>query len=215
MNFFKSAHFILTLFFLVCVIAFFTAIKATLSLNARAESLQQEVLRLEETITPLRFKITARTAGSISLEVRFYDLSGRECGKRSLTVPGRELHIDVSVVSMPALQGAEGKNAYLFFPYAVFSEQIAAEDGFSLLGAYEADGFPALYSGGENKAALSPASGAELSSLFSRIKAGDSTAKDFGSSVHDIKEITGFKLGAVYTVLCHPHTGGVEIVQGK
>ena len=32
-------------------------------------------------------------------------------------------------------------------------------------------------------------------------------------AVHELKNISRFKKGFVYNVLCHPHTGGIEIVK--
>lgn len=33
----------------------------------------------------------------------------------------------------------------------------------------------------------------------------------YGSAVHDMQGISEFKKGYVYSVVCHPHTGGIEI----
>ncbi len=188
-------------------------------IGARAgtiRSLEAQIARMEETIVPVRFKVTARTQNSISADLRFYDLSGNTVGKRSVTVRGQELHIDVAAYSV-------AEHSWLFFPYAVFSDEIAPADGVLLSDAYDDEGFPLLYAklpAQKKQAAADEAFKESLTAVFSVVK-GDAAAENerllqenqaFGSAVHDIKELSGFKVGVVYRILCHPHTGGAEIV---
>jgi hypothetical protein len=36
-------------------------------------------------------------------------------------------------------------------------------------------------------------------------------AEQFGSAVHNMPGISEFKKGYTYSIVCHPHTGGIEI----
>ena len=122
--FFRKA----VLFLAVLLVLFlsFLAFRCQLAVSGRRLlELKAQEEGLTETVTPVRFKLTARTADSISADFRFYDSSGAQTGKRSVTLPGQELHIDLAVY-------ARADGSYSFLPYAVFSDRVAAADGILL-----------------------------------------------------------------------------------
>ena len=45
--------------------------------------------------------------------------------------------------------------------------------------------------------------------------AASSETEQHGVAVHDLKSVSEFKKGFVYKVVCHPHSGGIEIVKMK
>lgn len=175
------------------------------TLENKKAVLEEQIAVLKEEYFPMRFRIT-REGGAISVEMKFLDTDGNEAGKAQFDIAGSELFIDVAAVCL-------NEGAYLFFPYRAFTDEIAPIDGVPLCGEYDEGGFPLIYrsAGSKGKAAAS----SQLSQVFSSIKDGtfifDKIAH--GNAVHDMKELSGFKSGFVYDVLCHPHTGAVEVVQ--
>lgn len=213
-------------------------------------ALEERVASLQEEYSPMRFRITradGSTAGGIGesstatdssgktvalgengsgdamvVEMKFLDTDGNVVNTMKATLQGGELFIYVSVVQLK-------DGAYLFFPYKVFTDEIAPIDGIPLYDEYDADGFPAIYGdnfrqeGGNGLTSKwwaafsksSPIMSSMLMEIFCSIKDGTFIfdKNNHGNAVHDMKELSGFKSGFVYRVVCHPHTGAVEVVR--
>ena len=173
--------------------------------KSRIESLQNEISALKEEIIPVRFKITEKTESSVTVEIRFYDVSGKEVAARNLKMNGTELTFDFRVVK---LKNNKSSDTYLFFPEKVFTDRIPPAEGRIISGEYNTNNFPAIYEDGgfsENDRNI-------VSDLYNVILNNEPVIiEHFGSAVHDLKTINELKTGFVYKIACHQSSGGVEI----
>ena len=106
--------------------------------------------------------------------------------------------------------------------YNVFDDgKIIGPSGKELKWHYDKDGYPAIYSNleGHSKEDLDKDS---VIAIYTEVKDYFTLAKDsmtesmknmHGVAVHDLQSLADFKIGFVYQLLCHPHSGGVEIVR--
>ena len=173
--------------------------------KARIESLQNEISVLKEEIIPVRFKIIEKTDSSVTVEMRFYDISGKEVSGKSLKMNGTELTFDFRVVK---LKNNKKTDTYLFFPEKVFTDRIPPAEGRIISGEYNNNNFPAIYEEGgfsENDRNV-------VGELYNVILNNEPVIiEHFGSAVHDLRTINELKTGFVYKIACHQSSGGVEI----
>ena len=173
--------------------------------NAKIESLQNEISALKEELIPLRFKITEKTDTSVSVEMRFYDVNGKEVAIRNIKMNGTELTFDFRVVK---LKNNNNSDTYLFFPEKMFTDRIPPAEGKIITGEYNNNNFPAIYENGgfsENDRTI-------VSNLYNVILNNEPVIiEHFGSAVHDLKTINELKTGFVYKIACHQSSGGIEI----
>lgn len=180
--------------------------------------------RLSSETVPVKFMILSREGGQIKARLRLYDLAGRELAVVEKSWPGRELYIDMLLVptqtgpasSSASKTGPGTSQAWLAFPYRVFTDSLPAASGTLLFDDYESAGFPEVLGGVE----WSARERASLKSLFAAARrnaarglpASDSVKGAYGSAVHEAATLSHFDLATVYKVVCRVK-GGVEIVE--
>ena len=131
---------------------------------------------------------------------------------------GNELHFDFEVIQF-------SDKAFIFFPCGVYTDTMAQINEAKIFGDYEKKGFPRIYNGmlfydkdgkpldEEGKSQIKE----QLSNYFAIACKGGSVSQteQHGVAVHDLQTLSEFKKGFVYKVVCHPHSGGIEIVPMK
>ena len=180
---------------------------------------QEKIIRLEERIAfmkeecvPLRFEVLKHKDSEIEVELAAYDcLTGRKTGEsRVFSLRGEELFVDFQIIRL-------SDDDFVFFPSGLYTDIMAMEDAEKLFSLYDENGFPSIYRGlidglpEDEQKELE----LQLSQYFAMIKEGwqGSSSGQYGTSVHDLKSVEKYKKGFTYKVLCHPHTGGMEIVK--
>jgi hypothetical protein len=191
---------------------------------------EKELQELKDVLIPLRFREVERIDNKIKAEFYFYsyleddidrsfmsDVFEKEQPLNSLTVEldGRELFIDC--LRFVEKQGSLFKHDVNWtFPYRVFTDSVAPDDGVLIYGAYDSDGFPSIYDALD----LDAEAKRRASEIFSHIKRyGDLGPEDelrkviSGNAVHDLSgEVLRFQAGKWYDLVVHIKKGGVEYV---
>ncbi len=196
--------------FLVCILAsLFLGLRIG-GQKAAIAHLEDQIGYLESGVIPLRFMILSRSEESISARFRFYDADGSEVRSFERSWRGSELFIDSVVVSL-------GKG-HLVFPSKVFTNATAPRGGTELFPYYDSDGFPSIY----GHTGLDKKGRATFSDLFGKVKRlerNPEESKDaeglsgvYGNAVHDLRQLGGFEVGAVYALVVRP-TGGIELIR--
>lgn len=171
-------------------------------------SLQNDISRMKDEIIPIRFKILGKKDNTYVIQIRFYDLNDKETANCKLSITGQELNFDFSVIK-PSIFSTQDKT-YLYFPIKIFTDSMAPENGIDLVNLYSKNGFPSVYNGLE----LTDESKKSLSGLFYLVSKNEKVSDfSYGNSVHDIRSVSNFKTGFVYDIVCHTHSGGIEIVK--
>lgn len=156
---------------------------------------------LKEEAVPVKFVIRKRENQNIRVAVKFIDMEGKEITKIEHVLVGEELSFDFVVI--------EVKNRYVAFPYKLFSDQVAADNGLSLIPYYDNEGFPEVFNSSEMNHDLRQA----LSGVFAVIKSNktNSLTNQFGNMVHDFAKFRQFTPETVYKIVTHTK-GGIEVV---
>lgn len=180
--------------------------------------LEDQIQYLEEDFTPLKFEITEKNAGSMLVKIKFYDITGKECGNTEVNLKGEELNFDVETVQF-------SNGSYLFFPKGVYTSSMKIADEVLVCSVYGNEGFPLIYRGMEMRNKDGKALdrqgeeqvNTQLSSLYGSVCNGlaISSTENHGVSVHELLSISEFKKGCVYRIMCHPAKGGIEIVRDR
>lgn len=173
--------------------------------------LENIIAELKQELVPLKFKVLKSSENEIEIETSFYDLEDKCFAKKQLKLDGEELFFDFQVIKLD-------KNNYMFFPTKVYTNLMAPENGIDLTNFYNNKGFPEIYNklenflSDENKKTYS-AYKEKIVSVFNYVREDnlDFIDEQFGNAVHDMKEISKFKKGYSYKIICHPHTGSIEI----
>ena len=180
--------------------------------------LEEQVTYLTEEFTPMEFEISKYDDGEIKLKTVFYDLEGEKVGNQTLKLMGNELNFDFQVINI-------APESYIFFPCGLYTDEMAIADSEKVFDAYNKNDFPRIYSGitevkDKDGKEINKASKKEITdqlSLYFKLTMDGVTefseADTHGVAVHDIKNVSSFKKGFVYKVVCHPHTGAIEIVK--
>ena len=165
----------------------------------------------------MKFEIVKKSTSSTEIKVAFYDISGNLIGTSTVTIPAGEIHLDTRVVQL-------AEKSFIFFPYGFYTDEIALKDAIKIYNYYDKNDYPLIYTGIENLLnnnleELGEKSKEniinELKTTFKEVKkSGYETDKvSHGIAIHELQSIVDFRLGYIYKVLCHPHTGAVEIVE--
>jgi hypothetical protein len=167
--------------------------------------LEQKIHFLKEVTTPIRFMILEKDTGNINFVIKFLDQDNTEFNKDTISIRGQELSFDFYVVPVKDTLDREVKVA---FPYKIFTNKIAPENGISLFKYYDDEGFPQVFfskSGDEDYIRL-------MSELFTKVKNKDTEEIKgiFGSMVQDIRYQNEFMPGKAYEIIVHTK-GGIEI----
>jgi hypothetical protein len=190
--------------------------------RGRIASMEENILALQDETVPLRFMVSARAEGRLSLRLRLYDLAGVEYASGDYELEGELLFLD--------FLAAPFGQSWLAFPYRIFTERVAPAQGLDLsalvMPGYSAPGESgaagAAQSGGGSADAFLPLSHAggpfdeaglaELGRLYAALLGGEPVKGSFGNAVHDLAELRRFELGAVYKVVVRKK-GGIEVME--
>jgi hypothetical protein len=167
--------------------------------------LEQKIHFLKAETTPIRFLILEKDTGSIKFVIKFLDQDNLEFIKDTITLKGQELSFDFYVVPVKDSLNREVKVA---FPYKLFTNKIAPENGLSLFNYYDDEGFPQVFFSknvDDDYIRL-------MTELFTKVKNKDTEDIKgvFGSMVQDIQFQNEFMPGNAYEIIVHTK-GGIEI----
>lgn len=168
----------------------------------RIEKLQAKIDFLKEETTPLRFKILSKEDSMITFALKFYDADNNEIQRYEQKLEGTQLSFDF--VELPM------NDKYIAFPYKIFTDKIAPEDGLLLYDLYDVDGFPQIFNSSEIDSDVKEG----LTYVFELLKANKTEELDgvFGSMVQDVKKYNEFIENQIYKIVIHTK-GGIEIIQ--
>ena len=165
--------------------------------------LEKNISHLKEETTPIRFKVTKRKNGKVTVVFAFYDADNKRIKKGiQKTFTGNEISFDFYVY--------QTQNKYIAFPYKVYTDSIAPNQGDDLIVYYDKAGFPQIF----NKKNMNKDLRFGLEALFEKVKNGEITKdeKYFGNMVHDLAGVKEFRIGHTYKIITHTK-GGIEIVE--
>jgi hypothetical protein len=186
--------------------SYFIFSKITQNQRKKIASLEQKISALQNENVPLRFKILEKTDDNMKIAVKFFDSKGNDIKRMVYDIKGNELQFDFIVIKL------KDKESNLVFPYKIYSDKIAPDNGIKLAESYTVNGFPQIFFNGDSY----PDS--ELDSffieIFDKILKDKITAEDdyFGSMVHDIPEYRSFKTNTVYKIVTRIK-GGIEVIE--
>lgn len=196
------------------ILIFFGAIKCCLSgTEKKILELSEQIETLKEDFVPMQFEIVKKKDSEIKVKVVFCDvITGKKVSKaKTYSLYGDELNLDFQVIRL-------SKKNYVFYPSGLYTDKIPLAESERLHDLYDKNGFPSIYRGLVDpliEKADRDNLTKELKNYYEIVKSGVETQSknQYGTAVHDLKTIRQFKKGVVYSVLCHPHTGGIEIVK--
>jgi hypothetical protein len=115
------------------------------TLEATLSNLQSERKVLELTAT----RVETQGKDRINVNMKFYawspvDEKDVESGEQVLTVEGKTLYVDFGVINFKYAQVESGDKINIAFPYQLFSDKVAADNGETLL--FTKDGLPLTFS---------------------------------------------------------------------
>lgn len=186
--------------FLVCMVILF--VSCNQKQIEKIAQLEDQIRLLETEIMPMKFKIKDKNPEELDVIIQFYDVNRNKIGeKQNIKIKGSELHFDFQVRKI--------NSQYLIFPYAVFSDLIAPEEGLKIYSAYNKSDFPEIYNGMTTDASVNKI----LKELYQSSVNDLQTSKNCSKvSVHDLSGHKSFKKNIEYKVIFHPGTGAVEIL---
>jgi len=164
------------------------------------KTLEDSIAELQAEYVPLKFMIIARDAQSLTVRFRLYNLAGDELGLVETSLPGRQLFFD--------FLAAPRKTGWLIFPYRIFTDRMAPEQGTHLEAIVCPAGIPLTYTGGN----FSSEALQELGALYRSLVRGDPIPGAFGNAVHDVAELSSFNVNVVYKIVARKK-GGIEILE--
>lgn len=164
--------------------------------------LEEKIEQIKSETVPLKFIILERDSNTIRFVIKFIDVAGNTISKDTLKLEGSELSLDFYSVPL-------NDDYYIAFPYKVFTDVIAPDDGILLYDYYNVNGFPQIYANDEYDDDVREG----LQQLFELILAGHETEIEgqFGNMVHDLKHIQQFRTNEVYKVVSRTK-GGIEVM---
>jgi hypothetical protein len=187
----------------------------------------QELKSLKEVSVPVRFIITDRANGKIKGEMQFYSIimddidkndmeyrinDGTLLASQPFELEGVEFFIDF--LKYEEKLGQFAHSVYWVFPFRIYTDRIAPDQGTPIYDYYNSNKFPAVY----NSFNLDEDKKQILSQYYSEImQFGDLMDNDLkkritGNVVHDLKNVANFKLNRWYDVAVHTKTGNVEYI---
>jgi hypothetical protein len=186
------------------------------SQKERIAYLEGAASNLKAQTVPLKFMVLSRDGGAIKARIKLLDLSGQEVAVIEKSWPGRELYIDMLLEPVRTLRQGQAADAWLAFPYRVFTDEVSAASGSLLFDAYDTGGFPGVlegapWSSGERKA-LAAAFADARRKAAAGLPAADASKGVFGSAAHEVSGISSFEVGIVYKLICRAK-GGIEIAE--
>ena len=187
---------------LIIVLIVITIYFGTQIQEKKIVKLENKIELLKTETIPFRFKILEKTEDEIRFVIKFYDLDNNVISREEFKLKGEELSFDFYVIPI--------KDRYIAFPYKIFTNKIAPENGKTLFSLYEKNNFPQIYYSKN----IDPELKTGLKDLFSKIKTSNIQELEgiYGSGIQDIKGIHEFKQNQIYKIITHTK-GGIEIIE--
>lgn len=182
----------------------------------RIKDLEKLISHLKEETVPMEFKVIKDSKGEKEIQVRFFDLDNKEAGiSDTISIEGDDLYFEFLTIRLD-------DDNWMYFPERIYSNRIAPDQGISLLKYYDKNNYPEIYSNFEKfideneiNSKLVNEYREKIQFVFEKVKAHDyeNIAEMFGNTVHDLRkqDILSFKKGFTYQVICHTHTGSLEV----
>jgi hypothetical protein len=189
---------------------------------------KQQLQELKEVSVPVRFRITDRANGKIKGEMQFYSIimddidkndmeyriegGGTLLASQNFELEGAEFFIDF--LKYQEKSGLFAHPVYWVFPFRIYTDHIAPDQGTPIYGCYKSNDFPAVYNGFN----LDEDKKQNLSRYYAEImQYGDLMGDDLkkrvtGNAVHDMQKIASFQLNRWYDAAVHTKTGNIEYV---
>jgi len=198
----KKIFIIISIIIIVIVAAIYFFDILNTGQQKKIELLEQKISLLKKENIPLRFKITDREDDKITLVMKFYDAEDNVVKRVTQEIEGREVHFDFLIFKI--------KDQNLIFPYKIYSDLIAPDNGIIITEHYTVDEFPQIFFYKDMDKELKEF----MTEIFNKIKNNNYDSKDnyFGSAVHDIPEFMSFKTNKIYSIVTRTK-GGIEIIQ--
>ncbi|MEA2042035.1 MAG: hypothetical protein U9N85_05730 [Bacteroidota bacterium] len=192
---------ILSIITILIVFYFFFSISSCKQ-KEKIASLEQKIDLLKAEYSPIRFKIIEKENNTIDVAIKFYNSDDKVIRRVNKSIKGNELSFDFYVIPV--------KGRYLAFPYKIFSDQIAPDDGELITQYYDSEDFPEIF----DSKLINKTLKAGLTAVFRKVKSNDFDPDDkyFGNTVHDISKLKEYKTGQVYRVVTHTK-GGIEVIE--
>lgn len=171
----------------------------------KIQVLEKNITELKEEYIPVRFVKTTKK-NKIYVNVSFYNKEDKKIGTKKITFQhGNEIFFDFKTVTI-------NSNVTIFFPYMIFTDMIAPENGEKLYDEYSKSTDQQKLYNFEDKEVLNL-----VNEYFRKIINNEAFDTDTvkGSGVHDLAGIRSFVDGKTYEIVCHNKTGGIEIVEEK
>jgi hypothetical protein len=196
--------------------------------KGREQKKRQQLETLKEILIPIRFIITQRDQGKIRTEFRFYSIvmedinekdvaefaEGREINSAVYELEGTELFIDCLKFQENAgfFSFVPDHQVYWVFPYRLFTDYIAPDEGVPIFSCYDEEGFPGIYREfpGLDRELLSRAYGNIKE--YGEISDSDLRNRITGNAVHDMNRIARFRMDNWYDLVVHIKKGTIEFV---
>jgi len=165
---------------------------------------EKNIDELKKEYYPMHFAITEKKQNingqTISGRFVFFTANNERIGEpHSFKIMGNELFFDFVVVPITA-------NLKMVFPYSIFSDIIAPDNGIFIAPLYTQNGYPSIFEKQQNENINK-----EISVLYAEICAKKNIKNAYGNAVHDTTKLGSFIIGQEYRILVHP-SGGIEIV---
>jgi len=201
----KFKYFLILL--LIVIIGFVVGRYSEVILQMQQDSiarLEEAALKLQETNTPVRFRIERRSDDSVYVLLKLMKADKTEISKTHTQLIGNELFIDF--ISVPV------GNRVLAFPYRMFTDHMAPDSGVDLFPLYLVDDLPLIYM----QDSVDFPTRDILRDLVRHIRdrGANATENSFGTAIHDIKQFKSFQTGITYEIITHTR-GGIEIIETK
>lgn len=186
----------------VAIYLIFTTV--TNNQKKKIDQLEEKISLLQKENIPLRFKIIEKINDNIKVAVKYYDTEGKVIKRDVYEIKGSELHFDFVIIK------AKSKEINIAFPYKIYSEKIAPDDGIKIAKSYDVKGFPQIFYSSNLDSDIETF----FKETFQKVLTDEITAEDdyFGSEVHDINKYKNFKINTIYKIVTRIK-GGIEIIE--
>lgn len=185
----------------IAIIASIFFVFKSLNKNAdkKIEALNEQIANLKSVVVPIRYKITSKKDDKIKVVVKYLDLDSNLIKKKTYELEGNIVSFDFMVVKF--------QNGYIAFPYKIFTDKIAPQNGIVLFDDYEINNFPKIYYSEKSNKKFNEG----IKALYKKIKENDiEDLEVFGSMVQNHPSAVDNTIDKIYKIVIHTK-GGVEI----
>lgn len=169
------------------------------SADKKIENLNEQIVKLKNVVVPIRYKIKSQKDDKIKVVVKFLDLDSNLIEKKTFELKGNTVSFDFMLIKF--------QNGYIAFPYKIFTDKIAPENGIILFDYYEKNNFPQVYYSVSSNKSFNDG----IKALYKKIKENDiENLEVFGSMVQNHPAASGKAIGDTYKIVVHTK-GGLEI----